>query len=224
MRYFFTDKTGGVSQPPYESLNLGLHVGDDAQRVLRNRMLVQEKIGAKKCVFMNQVHGDEVVIIETGDETPTCDALITHQKGIALAVMVADCMPILLYDDATQVIGVAHAGREGTKLGVAQTCALKMREYFGASFSSLKVMMGPSIHGCCYEVGEEAIVGLERVVELRDGRYFLDLQRFNYEAFLAMGIREENIERSSTCTCCSNTLFSYRREKVTGRFAGVISL
>lgn len=224
MRYLFTDRFGGASLPPFESLNVGLHVGDDPLTVHDNRHIVRQKIGASKLVFMEQIHGDAIVRIETGDETPECDAMITDQKGIGLVVMVADCIPIVLWDEATHAIGVAHAGREGSRLGVGQKCALAMQEAYGCRLETLHLSMGPSIHSCCYEVGKEVTNGFEHFLHVRNQKYFLDLQRYNYEAFLAMGILPEHIEVSEECTCCNKRFFSYRREKQTGRFAGAICL
>jgi len=224
MQYCFTNRFGGVSHAPYDSFNLGLHVNDNALHVNQNREHLRAQLGVSKLVFMDQVHSNEVCIITSGDEMPTCDAMITQQKDVGLVVMVADCIPILLYDAAHEAIGVAHAGRAGSRLLVGQKCALAMHEYFGSAMKNLQIMMGPSIQKCCYEVGMEATLGFESVLHVKDERYFLDLQRFNYEAFLTLGILKEHIVVSSTCSCCDATLFSYRREKDTGRFAGAICL
>ena len=224
MQYFFTNRFGGVSKAPYESLNLGQHVGDEPKDVAKNRELLREKLGVSKLVFMDQVHGDKVVVIETGDEAPICDAMITKVPKIGLVVMAADCIPILMYDPVQQAIGVAHAGRKGTLLKVGQKCALAMQEHFGSTMRELQVFMGPSIKPCCYEVGQESTGGLEDVVQVREGRFFLDLQHSNREAFLALGIKEEHIVISEVCSCCDVNYFSYRREHTTGRFAGVMCL
>lgn len=224
MQYLFTDRFGGVSEAPYDELNLGLHVNDHALHVKRNRAIVQEKLGVSKLVFMDQVHGDTILQIESGDETPTCDAMITNVPDVALVVMVADCIPILYYDEKHHAIGVAHAGRAGTCLGVGEACARAMHERFGSRFEELRIWMGPSIRSCCYEVGIEAAQGLESFLHVKHDACFLDLQRANYEAFVQMGILPWHIEDSKICTCCDERYFSYRREHVTGRFAGVIAL
>ena len=224
MQYCFTNRFGGVSVAPYESYNFGLHVGDEPAHVYQNRETLKASLGVSKIVFMNQVHGDKIVCIHSGDETPTCDAMITQQRGIALCVMVADCIPILLYDEKSQSIGVAHAGREGSLLHVGQKTAQVMCEHFGAELQSLRIWMGPSIHACCYEVKNDVTQGFEKTLHVREERYFLDLQTYNKEAFLGMGIKEEQLEISPVCTCCDAHYFSYRREKQTGRFVGVICL
>ncbi|WP_263833642.1 peptidoglycan editing factor PgeF [Sulfurospirillum oryzae] len=224
MQHFFTNRFGGVSQPPFDSLNLGLHVNDTALHVKENRERLKAQLGVSKLVFMDQIHSDKIVLIETGYETPECDAMISNVPDVALAVMVADCIPILFYDGVHQAIGVAHAGRVGTRLHVGQKTAQAMCETFGSSLDEMKIWMGPSIHSCCYEVGVEATLGFEKFLHVKEGKYFLDLQNYNREAFLALGIKPENLTISDVCTCCDADYFSYRREKQTGRFTGVIVL
>jgi len=224
MQHCFTTRFEGVSHTPFDSLNLGLHVNDNALHVNKNREILKEKLGVSKLVFMDQMHGDSVVCIETGDEEPTCDALITNVRGIGLAVMVADCIPILFYDATHEAIGVAHAGRVGTLLHVSQKTALAMGKRFGSRMEELKIWMGPSIHSCCYEVGFEATKGFETYLHVKEDHYFLDLQSYNQAALIAVGIKLENIDISPVCTCCHTDYFSYRRDKLTGRFAGVIAL
>lgn len=224
MQHCFTTRFEGVSHAPFDSFNLGLHVNDNALHVNKNREILKETLGVSKLVFMDQVHGDKIVCIETGDEEPTCDAMITNVRGIGLAVMVADCIPILFYDATHEAIGVAHAGRVGTLLQVGQKTALAMGERFGSRMEELKIWMGPSIHSCCYEVGFEATKGFEKSLHVKEDHYFLDLQSYNHAAFVVLGIKPENIDISPVCTCCHTDYFSYRRDKVTGRFAGVIAL
>ncbi|MBV5279204.1 MAG: peptidoglycan editing factor PgeF [Campylobacteraceae bacterium] len=224
MQKLFTTRFGGVSQVPFDSLNVGLHVNDNALHVKENRAILKKQLGVSNLVFMNQVHGDEVVVVSKGDEYPSCDALICAQEDIGLVVMVADCIPILFYDRVRHIIGVAHAGRAGSALHVGQKTIAKMQEVFGSKIEDMQVFMGPSIQKCCYEVGIEATVGLEKCLHVKHGRYFLDLQSANKEDFLALGIREEAIEISPICTCCDKDYFSYRRDKTTGRFCGVITL
>ncbi|WP_238585239.1 peptidoglycan editing factor PgeF [Sulfurospirillum halorespirans] len=224
MQHLFTNRFEGVSEAPFESLNLGLHVNDTALHVTQNREILKAKLGVSQLVFMDQVHGDTITQIHSGDEMPTCDAMITDVSGIALAVMVADCIPILYYDERHHAIGVAHAGRVGTLLQVGQKCARAMAESFGTRMEELTIWMGPSIRSCCYEVGIEATQGLESFLHVKSGKYFLDLQNANLKAFLDMGIKRKNIMVSEVCTCCDSRYFSYRRDKITGRFAGVIAL
>lgn len=189
-----------------------------------NRTRLKEKLGLSHLVFMRQVHGNEVVVIENGDEYPTCDAMISKLRNVGLATLAADCIPILFEDNVKGIIGVAHAGRVGTSLHVGQKTVEKMMEVFGSYCGDIQIHMGPSIQKCCYEVGIEVTVGMGKGLHVRDNKYFLDLQSINHSEFLAMGILEENITVSTVCTCCDNDYFSYRREGKTGRFCGVIRL
>lgn len=217
MQYRFTDKYDG---------NLGLHVGDNPLHVKQNRERLQEALGVSSLVFMDQVHGDEVVVISSANMavTPTCDAMITNLSGVGLAVMVADCIPLLFYDAPTQSIGVAHAGRKGSALHVSTKTVRAMGEVFHATPETIEVYMGPSIGVCCYEVGKEAVLGLEQALHVKQGRYFLDLPQANRDELFCAGIQKHNLHMTGVCTCCDERYFSYRKERVTGRFAGVICL
>jgi len=228
-----TDRFGGVSKAPYESLNLALHVEDEAINVLKNREIVSQKYNftLQNLIYMEQTHSANVAIIKdpSQNKIENCDALITDVKNIPLMVMVADCVPILFYDPTKQVIGVAHAGRNGTFLEIAKKTAQKMRDEFGCSLSDLRVGIGVSIGSCCYEVGEDladiCVKSFDKRYVLReDDRYFLDLKTLNQDQLREIGIKGENIEVSSICTACDKNYFSYRREGKTGRFAGFMML
>lgn len=216
MRYFFSSKKDG---------NVGLHVGDNPLHVKANREGLSAFLAFQKIQFMNQVHGDRIVLIdENTSEAPYCDAMISNSRGIALGVMVADCVPILLWDEVSQSIGVIHAGRTGSALHISTKTVNAMQESFDVRAQNLRVYIGPCIRKCCYEVGKEAIQGLENVLHVKEGRYFLDLAKANKEEFLKVGVKEDSIEDVCVCTCCSKSHFSYRQHKNTGRFAGVIGL
>ena len=228
-----TDRYGGVSQKPYDSLNLVLHVGDRVKDVLENRIRVSEKYGfsIKNLIYMNQIHSNRVVKIEHSmdNRIDGCDALVTNERKIPLMVMVADCIPILFYDPVQKAIGVAHAGRNGTFLGIAQKTILKMQECYDCKVEDIMVGLGASIQSCCYEVGKDLAdictknFG-EGFVMIKEEKYYLDLQALNRAQLLELGIKKENIETLSTCTACDENYFSYRREGKTGRFAGFIMI
>lgn len=224
MHYNFTNRFGGISQAPYDNYNLGLHVNDNPLHVEHNRKLLKAQCNVPYLMFMNQIHGADVAVISGTMPVPTCDAMITNQKDIALAVMVADCIPILLYDPVNEAIGVAHAGRTGSALHVGTRCIEKMHQVYGTEAKDIKIWMGPSIGSCCYEVSKDVVIGLEHCLQVRDDRYFLDLPLCNKADFLALGVNATNIVHSKICTCCNPDYFSYRRDRITGRFAGVIWL
>jgi YfiH family protein len=222
----FTDRFGGVSKKPFDSLNIAFHVEDEFQDVLRNRKVLLDELRIEKIAWMNQVHSDSVKIVEEEGEAIITDAIITKKKKLALMVMVADCNPILIYDPQKNIVAVAHAGREGTFKRIVQKTIEKMEEEFGSKPSDLKVSIGPSIGSCCYEVSQGVVkeahekFGKEYVV---NGK-FLDLKTLNLDQLVEIGVKKENIEIIDECTCCNKDYFSYRREGKTGRFAGIIML
>ncbi|MBU0721317.1 peptidoglycan editing factor PgeF [bacterium] len=229
----FTDKEGGVSLRPYSSLNLAFHVGDDPRHVQMNHTLLAQELGYEKIslVHMKQIHSERVHVVDDEDrfENPqSCDALVTNKKNTPLMVMVADCTPLLFYDDAQKVIAVAHAGRAGAFKNIVHKTLEAMACGFRSRPENIYVTLGASIGVCCYEVGaeiyDEALgMYLEYAVELRDKRYYLDINRILHSQLLACGIREENIEISKECTCCNpHRHFSYRAEGTTGRSCGII--
>jgi hypothetical protein len=214
--HLFTDRRGGASLGVYESLNLALHVGDDPQTVAANRSL----LGPAQ--FMNQVHGDEIVIVQSiEDQTPTCDGLITTKSNLALAVMVADCIPLLLV--SKEAVGAIHVGRAGLVNQIALKAIATMRS-LGAI--DIHAILGPSICGACYEVPFEM---QQDVVEqhprafatTRKGTPGLDLPKALIADLLSAGV---SYEASTICTMENELYFSHRRQNPTGRFAGVVSL
>lgn len=211
----FTTRYGGVSKGIYESLNLGLHVGDDEKDVLQNREILRSSLGLKKLIFMKQIHGDNVEILKNEDQIlASCDAVITNLKNIGLCVMVADCMPVLLV--SKEAVGVAHAGRAGIIKKITSKTINLMREKFNAS--EIKVIVGPHIGGNCYEIGE---------LNLGEFNKFVKNSKFDMKKALLdelKSIPNLRIEISKICTHCDENYFSYRRDKDSGRFAGVCYL
>jgi YfiH family protein len=215
----FTTRRNGASLAPYESLNLAQHVGDDAQTVARNRELLRKITGPVQ--FMNQVHGDDVVEVKTLIDDPTCDALITTVPGIALAVMVADCIPLLL--SSSGVVGAVHVGRRGLMNSVAIKAVEAMRA-LGAG--QIHAQLGASICGRCYEVpqelADEVCAKHPAASSLTNNLTpALDLPRALIADLVAIGV---TYEASPICTLENNEYFSYRRHNITGRNAGVVWL
>ena len=208
MNYFFTDVSFG---------NLALHVEDNPLFVKKNRAKLLSKTGGKKLIFMQQVHGDKIEIVDKNSKNLICDAMITKDKGIALCVMVADCIPVILYDESKNVIAVAHAGRKGSYKGIIKKTILKMCEEFTCKQNDIKVVFGASIKKCCYEVGAEVVGSFEKFTHKKNGKIYLDLIALNTKDLI-------NVKIDDTCTCCDKRYFSYRRDGTTGRFCGVISI
>ena len=194
-------------------------MGDSAETVARNRELLSKITGPIQ--FMNQVHGDEVVEVKSIGDDPTCDALITRAPGIALAVMVADCIPLLL--SASTVIGAVHVGRRGLMNSVAVKAVDAMRK-LGAD--QIHAQLGPSICGRCYEVPQELadeVVAKHPAASSLTNNLTpaLDLPRALIADLVANGV---TYEASAICTLENYEYFSYRRHNITGRNAGVVWL
>ena len=224
--HLFTDRYGGVSVPPYDSLNLGDHVGDDPEAVARNRRILQRRIGGLPTVWMEQVHGDRIIDVKGPTErVGRCDASVTDCPSIALAVMVADCVPILMADRKRGVVAAIHAGRNGTLLDIASKTVAHVATRYGSEPTDIEVWMGPAIGACCYEVSDEIAKIVRKSAGERyvNGRY-LDLKSLNRDRLIAAGVLSKHIQISDVCTCCDPDYFSYRREGKTGRFVGVIAL
>ena len=208
--------------------NLAYHVGDIKENVDKNRENLAVKLGYKNedLVYMNQVHGNNVQIVTSTSPKliENCDGIITNEKNLPLMVMVADCIPILFFDEIQGVIAAVHAGRNSTFLKIAQITANKMMKELGCNANNIKVIMGPSIHTCCYEVSDELV----NIVKASFGEKFckgnnIDLHGINVKLLEEVGIR--HIRISEICTKCSNEPFySFRKDKYTGRFAGIITL
>jgi YfiH family protein len=227
-RYVTTDRYGGVSAPPYDELNLGGHVGDDPPAVTENRSRLAAAIGlpAERLVFMAQVHGADVAVVDgpSGGDPPTADALVTREPGLGLVVQVADCVPVVLAARRSDVVGVAHAGRKGVAGGIVPATVEAMRA-LGARPDRMVAVVGPAVCGACYEVpaamADEvaAVVPAARALS-REGNPALDLRAAVAAQLAAAGVRA--IEMDPWCTRESADLFSHRRDGITGRFAGVV--
>ncbi len=229
----FSDRWDGVSSEPYSELNLALHVKDNPIDVLKNREILAKKFDfyIDNLIYMDQTHSDNIQIINDTftNKIENCDGIITNKPNIPLMVMVADCIPVLLYDCEKKVIGAVHAGRNGTFKAISKKAVTIMKEEFDSNPEDIVVSLGASIKDCCYEVGKDlADIAIKsfgkKYVIKRDKSFYLDLQTLNLDQLKSVGVKEENIEISPICTSCDKNYFSYRRDGVTGRFAGVIKL
>lgn len=233
----FTIRQGGVSKPPYGSNNLAFHVGDNPDDVVKNHQKLAEEMGydLNKLVHMRQIHSDKIVIVDPAihdfDHPPECDALITNEPALPLMVMTADCTPVLLFDPVKNVIAVAHAGRAGAVKEIVPKTIQKMCKKFGSIIDDILVTLGPSIGGCCYEVGKK--IGKEVLdsdyafaVLQKDGSYFLEVNAIIHRQLEGIGIPKRHIDDVNICNACENeTYFSYRADQQkTGRIAGVLML
>lgn len=223
VRAFFTSREGGVSNGPYASLNVSFAVGDDAGSVAENRRRVADLAGAP-VAYMSQVHGATVARLHEASEAPEADGIITVMPGLALAVAVADCVPVLVHDRASGAVAAIHAGRRGVHLGVIGAAIAALRAAVPGD-AILEASIGPAICGECYEVPREmreevALVVPEARATTSWGTPALDLRAAAEAQLRAAGV--ELVHRVGGCTRESLHLFSHRRDGVTGRFAGVI--
>ncbi|UCM87372.1 peptidoglycan editing factor PgeF [Streptomyces marincola] len=228
-RFAFTDRWGGASAVPYASLNLGGAVGDDPGTVRRNRRVAAEALGLDPAHvrWMHQVHGGDVAVAGEpwpGGEPPAADGMVTARRGLALAVLTADCVPVLLADPVAGVVGAAHAGRPGLLAGVVPATVEAMRS-LGAEPARIIARTGPSVCGHCYEVPEDMRRDAERAVPgsaatTRWGTPAVDIPGGVGRQLRASGVRD--IVLSPVCTLESDDHFSYRRDRTTGRQAGYV--
>jgi len=229
-RRVVTDRRGGRSRSPYDTFNLGDHVGDDPADVAANRERVARELGVapERLVWMNQVHGTGVAVVDGPQDgpVPETDALVTATPGLVLCVLVADCVPILLADHEKGVVAAVHAGREGVRQGVVPA-ALSAMASLGARARHVTALLGPAVCGACYEVPaamqrDVARVAPAAAVPTSTGTTGLDLRVGIEEILRRAGIPE--VVQDPRCTVEDRTLFSHRRDGVTGRQAGLVWL
>jgi YfiH family protein len=229
----FTSRHGGVSAPPFDTLNLGGGVGDDPAAVTRNRQLAAAACGqpAGAAAWMRQVHGADVAYAAAGPAPadgphPAVDALFTDAPARILGVLVADCAPVLIADPQARVVGAAHAGREGMAAGVVPALVRAMSGA-GADPALMHAVIGPAICGGCYEVPGQLRARISAVVPEAGcvtgrGSPGIDIRAGVGAQLAAAGVRA--VSRDPRCTAEDPALYSYRRDGRTGRFAGLVWL
>ena len=225
----FTTRLGGVSQPPYDSLNLGAHVGDDPDAVRENRARVaaQLNLNPARFIWMDQVHSATVRVVDAADlgaPIPATDAVVTTDPTVVLTVMVADCVPVLLYDADAGVIAAAHAGRTGARNGVVSNTVATMVE-LGAKPGNITAHLGPAASGRRYELPREMAEDVEEqlpgsLTRTDHGTWGSDVRAGLARQLTTLGVG--NIIMDPRCTIEDSNLFSYRRDGKTGRQAGII--
>jgi YfiH family protein len=234
-----TTREGGVSTGSYGSLNLGLHVGDDAESVLTNRVRAATAIGASldDLVFCDQVHRPEVAVVTAADRgrgtrsasdaIPGTDALITLEPGPVLVIMVADCVPIVLFDPVRRILACVHAGWTGTVRGVTPAVLERLRA-LGSDPADLLVGIGPSIHPDRYQVGADVVEAarlafgdrLDEVVRPDGtGAWTFDLWTANLIQLTTAGVPAAQVQIAGLDTGPGTPFFSHRSEGPCGRFA-----
>jgi len=228
IRRVTTTRAGGVSAPPFDTFNLGDHVGDDPAAVAANRRRLAAAIGlgADRVVWMNQVHGDRVEMVDGPRDTPVADtdALVTSTPRLALAVVSADCVPVLLADARAAVVAAVHAGRVGARDGVVAR-AVEAMVAAGAHEPDISALLGPAVSGRNYEVPAtiadevEAALPGSRTTSA-GGTPGLDLRVGIACQLKTLGVTAIDVD--PRCTVDDVNLFSHRRDAPTGRLASVV--
>jgi len=220
-------RLGGVSPEPY-GMNLSSHVGDDTANVQENRRRLLEALGIRaegKMVYQNQVHSANVNVVN-GSETivKESDALITTDPNVFLAVSIADCTPVLVYDAANKIAAAIHAGWRGTEQMIVLAAIQKLKE-LGSNPKDLFAFLGASASGEKYEVGFDVATLFDKkhIKELGGGKFLLDVKAANLEQLIRSGVPETQIEVCARCTISDPDLHSYRRDgKRSGRMLAII--
>ncbi|MBN2185173.1 MAG: peptidoglycan editing factor PgeF [Candidatus Krumholzibacteriota bacterium] len=218
----FFSRKGGVSDPPFDSLNLGHGLGDPQEKVEKNREKVIKHLDllSKNIAKMDQVHGTNIQIVDSGGPYAKTDGMISKTRGIALAVSTADCYPVFLYAPSEKILAALHVGKAGALKGIIGKAAGMMADEFQADISNTYAIAGPGICGKCYTVSDSDAKSFPcEVTRLRKDGWHLDLPRFITNELEEAGISKEHTLFSNICTSCYPELcFSYRRDKgVTGR-------
>ncbi|MEE6177746.1 peptidoglycan editing factor PgeF [Mycobacterium sp. 050134] len=228
IRRVTTTRAGGVSTPPFDTFNLGDHVGDDPAAVAANRarLAAATGLGADRLVWMNQVHGDRVEVVDgpldaAVDET---DALVTTTPRLALAVVTADCVPVLLADARAGVVAAVHAGRVGAQRGVVVR-AVEAMLGLGAQAADISVLLGPAVSGGNYEVPAAMATEVEAALPGSRTTTAAGTPGLDLRAGIALqlkGLGVTSIDIDPRCTVADPRLFSHRRDAPTGRLASLV--
>jgi YfiH family protein len=243
IKHAFCTRLGGVSQGPFRSLNFDPHGGDSRENIVQNKMILGAalQVDPERIFLANQVHGDKVLILdEDPKNNPTSyhhldyDAIITQQRGIAIGVLTADCLPIIFFDPVNGVIGILHSGWRGTCLNIVKNVIAKLQEAYRVEPEDLLVGLGPSIGSCCYDVDIKVVRSVKNSTSrwkdflkpLKTNRYSFDLVGLNIHQLLEAGIVLKNIVRVDACTACNpKVFFSHRVTRgKTGRQLNLVYL
>ena len=243
-------RKGGVSQPPFDSLNMSFSTGDDLAAVRENRRRFLSMLGVDPAAVISccQVHGTHIEVVGKKDcgrgallpdtAVAACDGLLTQESGVPLIMNFADCTPLLFYDPVRRAAGLAHGGWRGTAGNIAGIMVRLMKEQCGSDPADILAAIGPAIGPCCFEVGSDVVDAFGRLFsaeemgrlaipeEGKKGKFLLNLPMANRMLLLRAGLVPSHIENAGLCTYCRDDLFySYRKSKgKTGRHMAVIEI
>ncbi len=229
----FTTRLGGVSKGHLDSLNIGMHRGDEPENVRRNYAVLGEAIGfvPEQLVLAHQIHSDIVRAVSLDDAMgldhhryPQCDALITNTPGTGLVVFTADCTPILLHDPVTGAVGAIHAGWRGTAAQIGAKTVRAMEKHYGCKPENIRAAIGPNIAQCCFQTDADvpqAMIeslgeGALACIQARGDKYYVNLKEINARILRQAGVTR--VEIAKECTACEPARFWSHR--VTGGVRG----
>jgi polyphenol oxidase len=222
---------GGVSQSPYDGLNLSFSVGDAAEQVRRNRGLVRQAMGVEELISVGQVHGSNTLILTdrekaaSAGEVKGIDILMTDIPGLGLLIKQADCQAVGLFDPEKRVIANIHCGWRGNVHNVIGQAVRQMQEVFGSRPEAIRAGLSPSLGPCCAEFINFRQEFPEAVWAYQVRPHFFDLWRLSFDQLRQAGLKPEHIQCAGICTRCrGEDFFSFRREKITGRSGTVLAL
>ena len=245
VRHAISTRTGGVSRGSHQSLNISYKVSDDPLRVEQNRRLLSQSLemNIDQAVHLIQIHSDKVIKLDQanrpkkGQSIGEGDALITNLPNVPIYILVADCLPVLFYDQAHKAIGLAHAGWRGTVAQIGVKTLIAMSEAYGTTPADVRVVLGPAIGPCCYEVGPDVKEKFESsfsyageiLEQTGKAHWKLNVPEVNARQLLEAGVLEDRLIRSQICTIDHiDKFYSHRAEagpdKTTGRFGAFMML
>ena len=235
------DRKGGVSSPPFDTLNVGFSTGDDPAAVTENRNRILSYLGLPRALFLHQVHGSDILVLPSEETDPklfwkpgmalptacaTADGVVTDMSGLALVIQVADCQALLLADPYKKVIANIHSGWRGSLKNIIGKCVDVMTGRFRCRPEDILAGISPSLGPCCAE-----FIHFRKEIPQHLWQYKqLDKDHFDFWALscdqlLEKGLRHGHIMNMAVCTqCCAHLYFSYRNAKKTGRFACAIGI
>ena len=217
LRVYCSTRTGGVSGPPHDSLNLGLGLGDRAARVRKNRRLLLEAaaIAPRRLARAEQVHGSALAVVSRGGVQRNVDGLITVTRGLTLAISTADCYPVIIYSPSERVLAALHVGRSGATKGIIPRALDTMGARFSMNAGNAVAVIGPGICRSCYTVWKRSASRFPaEYIRVRDGKRHLDLRSFCIDSLERGGLKKANIHHSGHCTSCEpDDFYSHRRDR-----------
>ena len=229
-----TTRHGGVSLPPFDSLNLRAAVGDDPQAVAQNQRRLADAVGVRP-VYLNQVHGANVVRLTAADLAPDAlahdaDGAVTTEPGIACTVQVADCLPVLFAAPGGRAVGAAHAGWRGLAAGVLEATLAQVCEVAHCAPGEVRAWLGTCIGPAQFEVGPDVLAAFgvspqtddsPRFIATAAGKWLADLPALARDRLQAAGVSA--VSGGQGCTVAEpSRFFSFRRDRITGRMAALV--